>query len=184
MINREEAFVILKKYLKDPDSIKYSLAVEAVLRELARILYRDGELWSLTGLLHNLDYEYTYEELEKRGNLSAQLLEGLLPENAVNAIKANNYMHTDYIPTTSLDKSLIAVAAICRLIIATAQSTPSKKLSEVDLNLLIERFRNPSFAANISRSRIELCVDLGIDLKAFLTLSLATIKEMSDELDL
>ena len=184
MINRDEAFVILKKYLKDPDNIKYSLAVEAVLKELARILYRDEELWSLTGLLHNLDYEYTRGELEKRGNLSSQLLGGLLPENAVNAIRANNYMHTDYIPTTSLDKSLIAVAAICQLIIATAQSTPSKKLSEVDLNILIERFKNPSFAPNISRSRIELCVDLGIDLKAFLTLSLATIREMSDKLDL
>ena len=104
MINRDEAFVILKKYLKDPDNIKYSLAVEAVLKELARILYRDEELWSLTGLLHNLDYEYTRGELEKRGNLSSQLLGGLLPENAVNAIRANNYMHTDYIPTTSLDK--------------------------------------------------------------------------------
>ena len=59
MINREEAFILLRKYLKDEESIKYSLAVEAVLKEMAKILYRDEELWGLTGLLHNLDYEYT-----------------------------------------------------------------------------------------------------------------------------
>jgi predicted hydrolase (HD superfamily) len=184
MINREEAFVLLKKYLKEPGSIKYSLAVEAVLREVAKILYRDEELWSLTGLLHNIDYEYTRGELEKRGTLSAQLLEDLLPENGVNAIKANNYTHTDYIPTTSLDKSLIATDAICRLIIATALSTPSKQLSEVDLNMLISKYKDPSFASKISRHRIELCIDLGIELKSFLTLSLVTIKSISDKLDL
>ena len=183
MINREEAFVLLKRYLKGADSFKFSLSVEAVLKELARILHRDKELWALTGLLHNLDYEYTARELENRGTISAQLLDGLLPDNVVNAIKANNYTHTDYIPTTTLDKSLIAADAICRLIFATAQSTPSKKIMEVDLNMLIDKFKDPSFAAKINRSRIELCIDLGIELNAFLTLSLETLKDISDKLD-
>ena len=90
MINREEAFVLLKRYLKDADSFKFSLSVEAVLKKLAKILHRDKELWALTGLLHNLDYEYTARELENRGTISAQLLDGLLPDSVVNAIKANN----------------------------------------------------------------------------------------------
>ena len=128
MISREEAFLLLKKYLRDEDNIRYSLAVEAVLREIANRLDRDEELWGLTGLLHNLDYEYTITEPEKRGSLSAQLLEDLIPEPGVNAIKANNYMHTDYIPITSLDKSLIAVDAAIGLIVATVHSIPSKKL--------------------------------------------------------
>ena len=184
MISREEAFVILKKYLKEPDNIRYSFAVEAVLREVARILYRDEELWALTGLLHNLDYEYTQGELESRGTLSAQLLEGLLPENGINAIKANNYTHTDYIPTTSLDKSLIAVDAVCMLIFATAKACPSKKVADVDLNMLISRFNDSSFAPLANRSRIGLCNDIGIDLKAFLALSLVTIKAIASSLRL
>ena len=184
MLSREEAFVILKKYLKEPDNIRYSFAVEAVLRELSKILYRDEELWSLTGLLHNLDYEYTVREPEKRGTLSAQLLDGLIPENGVNAIKANNYMHTDYIPITSLDKSLIATDAMCMLIFTTAKALPSKKVAEVDINLLVQRFHDTSFAPRVNRSRIKLCVDLGIDLKAFLTLGLATIRTISTSLGL
>ena len=110
MITRDEAFVLIKKYLRHEDNIRKSLAVEAILREIAKKLERNADLWGLTGLLHNIDYEYTSTEPESRGVLSAQLLEDLLPEKAVNAIKANNYTHTDYIPTTSLDKSLMAAS--------------------------------------------------------------------------
>ena len=184
MLDREEAFALLKKYLREPGSIKYSYAVEALLREIAKVLYRDVELWGLTGLLHNLDYEFTRGDIEQRGNLSAQLLNDLLPENGVNAIKANNYTHTDYIPTTSLDKSLIAADAICRLILATALKTPNKRLSEVDLNLLTKNYQDLSFAPTISRHRIKLCVDLGIDVKSFLELSLNSLKSISDKIDL
>jgi len=184
MISREEAFIFLKKYLREPGSIKYSYAVEAILREIARVLNRDVELWGLTGLLHNLDYEFTRGDIEQRGNLSAQLLTDLIPENGVNAIKANNYTHTDYIPTTSLDKSLIAADAVCRLILATALKTPNKSLSEVDINLLAKNYQDASFAPTVSRHRIKLCADLGIELSPFLNLSLNILKGISDKIDL
>ena len=182
IITREEAFILIKKYLKEPDSIKFSLSVEAVLKELAKKLYGDKELWALAGLLHNLDYEYTAREPEKRGTLSAQLLEGLLPEEVINAIKANNYTHTDYIPTTTLDKSLIAVNSICRLIFATAETTDSKTIKEVDLDLLINKFKDSSFASTINRSRIEICADLGLEMDAFFELSLETLKGISEKI--
>jgi predicted hydrolase (HD superfamily) len=184
MINRDEAFIIINKYLRNQDNIKYALAVEAVLKTIARKLERDEELWSLTGLLHNLDYEYTSGNPEDRGNLSAKILDGLLPERGVNALKANNYMHTDYIPTTSLDKALIAADAVTGLIITIAHSMSSKKLSEVDIELLIAKFDDSSFATRYNRNRIRFCNDIGIDLDAFLNLSLLAIKEISDELDL
>ena len=184
MINREEAFILLNKYLKDADNIRYSLAVEAILRELARRLERDEELWGLTGLLHNLDYEYTRNELDKRGSISAQLLENLLPDRAINAIKANNYMHTGYIPTTSLDKSLIAADASVGFIITTSHLMPSKKLSELDMELLMSKFYDTSFAIRYNRSKIQLCADVGMDLASFLGLCLEVLGEMSDELNI
>jgi len=185
MINREEAFALLKKYLSRNDKLlKHSLAVEAIMREMARKLGKDEELWCLTGLLHDLDYEYTQKEPEKHANLSAQILEGLLPESSVNAIKAHNYMHTDYIPTTSLDKALIAADAVSGLVIATALVMPSKKLSEVKLETLKNKFYDNSFARGCSRSRIELCLDAGIELEVFLAMSLDALKNISDKLDL
>ena len=184
MINREEAFVLLKKYLRNEDNIRHSLAVEAILKVMAKMLDRNEELWGLTGLLHNLDYEYTINAPEKRGIFSAQILEDLLPESCVNAIKANNYMHTDYIPTTSLDKSLIAVDATTGLIRTTADSMPSKKLAEVNLESLMDKYNDSSFAQAVNRHKIQLCVDIGLELKTFLGLCLDTLKQMSVELNI
>ena len=164
--------------------MKHSLAVEAIMKEMAGRLDKDAELWSLTGLLHDLDYEYTQKELEKHANLSAQILEGLLPERGVNAIKAHNYMHTDYIPTTSLDKALIAADAVSGLVIATALVMPSKKLSEVKLETLINKYYDNSFAKGCNRSRIVLCLDVSFDLEEFLALSLDVLKNISEQLDL
>lgn len=184
MIDREEALVLLRKYLRDDKLVKHSLAVEAILREMARKTGRDEELWGLTGLLHDLDYEYTQKEPERHANISAQILEGLLPEDGVNAVKAHNYRHTGYIPVSSLDKALIAVDAVSGLIIATALVMPSKKLSEVRLETLVNKFNDKSFARGCNRARIELCMDAGVELEAFLALSLDALKRVADRLGL
>ena len=182
MINRKEALNLIKKYLRESDNIKHSFATEAVLKEIAKLLNKDENLWGLSGLLHNLDYEFTDNHPEQRGTLSAQLLEDLLPNNAINAIKANNYLYTDYIPVTLLDKSLIAVVALAGLIIATARSMPSSRLSEVNLEVLVEKFKDETFAQRYDRSRIKLCTDTGIELGSFFNFSLIKLKEISDQI--
>ena len=184
MITREEAFVLLQKYLKDEKLIKHSLAVESIMRKMANKLGKDVELWGLAGLLHDLDYDYTDKEPEKHANVTAQILEGLIPEKCINAIKAHNYKHTDYIPITSIDKALIAADAVSGLVIATALIIPSKKLADVRLETLLDKFYDHSFAQGCSRSRIELCQDTGLDVEAFLALSLNSLKEIADELGL
>ncbi len=182
MIKRDQAFILIKKYLKNEENIKFALSVEAILREIAKRLHRDEEIWGLTGLLHNLDYEFSIGNLENRGKLSAQLLEGLLPEKSVNAIKAINYMHTDYIPVTSLDKSLIATEAVTNFIMITSINTSTKKIQDLDINLLIEKFNDPTFATRINRSRIELCVDIGVEIETFLDFSLKVLKKNADQI--
>ena len=181
MLNREEALVLLKKYIKDEELIKNSISVEAILREIAKKLGKDEELWGLTGLLHNLDYDYTRGNPEKRGILSANLLENILPEDSINAIKANNYMHTDYIPVTSLDKSLISAAEVTGFVITVAKSIPSKQISELDLKTLIDKFNDSTFATRFNRNKIKLCLDVGIDVEIFLKLTLLTLRQFSNK---
>ena len=184
MITREEAFALLQKYLKDEKLIKHSLAVEIIMRKMANKLGEDAELWGLAGLLHDLDYDYTDKEPEKHANVTAQILDGLIPEKCINAIKAHNYKHTDYIPITSIDKALIAADAVSGLVIATALIIPSKKLADVKLETLLDKFYDHSFAQGCNRRRIELCQDTGLDVEAFLALSLNSLKEIADELGL
>jgi len=184
MITREEAFALLQKYLKDEKLIKHSLAVEIIMREMANKLGKDVDSWGLAGLLHDLDYDYTDKEPEKHANVTAQILDGLIPEKCINAIKAHNYKHTDYIPITSIDKALIAADAVSGLVIATALIIPSKKIADVKLETLLDKFYDHSFAQGCSRRRIELCQDTGLDVEAFLALSLNSLKEIADELGL
>jgi predicted hydrolase (HD superfamily) len=181
MINREEAIILVSHYIKDKELIRNSFAVEAILKELAKKLKKDELLWSLTGLLYNLDYEYIGYELDKRGNLSSKLLYGLLPENAINAIMSNNFTHTNVIPTTTLDKALISSDAVKDLIFIVAQSTPSNNLKDVDFDTLFNKFIDNNFAVNVNRNKIRLCIDFGIELESFLKISLNTLKQLSEK---
>jgi len=179
MLDKKHAVLLVKKYLKDPDNLKFGIAVGAVLKNIAKIVEKNEDLWELTGILHNLDYEYCSGSPENRGNLTAQLLDGLIPENGINAIKSNNYMHTDYIPTTSLDKALIATVSATGLIFSIIQMTPSKKAEDITLNLLLVKYQDENFAKRYNRSRIRLCKDIGMDEKFYLSICLNSIKEIS-----
>jgi predicted hydrolase (HD superfamily) len=184
MLDREEALVLIKKYIKDEDLRKNSYAVEAILREIAKILGKDEELWGMTGLLHNLDYDYTRGNPEKRGMLSAQVLENLLPEDSINAIKANNYTHTDYVPVTSLDKTLISVAEVTGFVFTVAQSMNLSNLLDLDVNKLLSKFNDNEFATRYNRNKIKLCEDIGLELETFLNLTLSKLRELSDQSNL
>jgi uncharacterized protein len=184
MINRDEALILLEKYLKNKNLIKHSFAVEAILKNMARKLNEDEELWALTGLLHDLDYDHTKDTPQKHATITSELLQDLLPDHAINAIKAHNYQYTEYIPESALDKSLIAADAVSGLIIAAALVMPSKKLSDVTVKTLENKFKDKSFAAGCNRKRIELCSDCGIELEEFLNLSLQAVQQISYEIGL
>ena len=184
MLSREEALKLLTKYIRDEKLIKHLFAVEAILKEMAKKLHEDEELWGLTGLLHDIDYEYTKDEPEKHTQLTAQILAELLPTEAIDAIKSHNYKHTGQLPITALDRALIAADAVSGLVIATALVVPSKKLSDVKPDTLINKFKDKSFAAGCERKRIELCIDTGFEIDMFLGLSLYAIQNIADKLDL
>jgi len=182
MIDRKQALVLIKRYIKKEYLIQQSLIAESILRKIAKIIGKNEELWGLTGLLYNIDYEYTLEEPEKRGIFAAQILEGLLPENCVNAIKSNNYQYSDYVPSTSLDKSLVATAAITDFIIAVVRSLSVKNINEINISMLKNKLNEPNFLNINLKNRILLCNDVGIDLRDFLQIGINTLKEISDKI--
>jgi hypothetical protein len=184
MIPREDAYNLVKRYIRKDEVRKHSLAVEAIMRALARKLSRDEKAWGLTGLLHDIDCEYTSDDPPDHGVVAGQMLEGLLPEECLNAIKAHNYQHTSQTPITTMEKAIVAADAVSSLIIATALDTPSKKLSDVTLETLLEKFDDKSFARESDRRRISICYDLGITLREFLYMSLKAQQRIAEELGL
>jgi uncharacterized protein len=184
MLTRKEAYELLRKNLRTDNLLKHSLAVEVILQAMAKKFGEDEELWALTGLLHDLDYDFTKNEPERHSLTTVKVLEDLLPEEGLNAIKAHNYQYTAQIPQTYLDRSLIAADAVSGLIIAAALVMPSKKLADVTPKTLLDKFKDKSFAAGCNRKRIELCADMELELPMFLELSLNALKNIADSLGL
>lgn len=184
MLSRDDGIKLLNRYIKTENLKKHSYAVEAILKDTAVKIQKDEELWALTGLIHDLDYEYTKERPEKHAIMTAQILTGLVPQEIIHAIEAHNYQHTMQIPTTYLDKALIAADAVSGLIIAAALIMPSKKLADVRLETLIKKYKDTSFAGGCNRKRIDLCEDLGLELNIFLDISLLALRKISNQLNL
>ena len=64
-MNREEAYKLVTDWTKNPNLIKHMLAVEAIMRALAKHFSEDEELWGVAGLLHDADYEMFKDEPKK-----------------------------------------------------------------------------------------------------------------------
>lgn len=184
MISHEEAMELLSHYLQDEKLHFHSYAVEAIMKQLANKLGNDEELWSLIGLLHDLDFEYTQNNPEKHTKITSEILSGLIPEIGINAIQGHNYIHTDYLPTSELDKALLAADAVSGLIIAAALVMPNKKLCEVKDKTLQKKYADSSFAKGCDRYRIAMCEDIGIPLEEFLQLSLTALQQIAPKLNL
>ncbi len=183
-MDRESGLALLKKQIKNKNLIKHMLATEAVMSSLAEKFDQDRELWALTGLLHDLDYDQTADQPEKHGLLGAQMLEeaGLSPE-LVQAVKAHNPALGEE-RKTLLDKALYAVDPVTGLLVAAALVHPEKKLAAIDVEFVLKRFKEKSFARGASREQIESCRELGLSLEEFLTISLAAMQGIGRELGL
>lgn len=183
-MEREEALSLVKQEVKTKNLIKHMLAVEAVMRRLARELGQDEELWALAGLLHDLDYDKTVDQPEQHGLLGAQILEGKgLPAELVRAVKAHNEM-LGIERKTLLDKALYAADPVTGLLVAAALIHPQKKLAAIDLDFVLNRFKEKSFARGADRGQIETCSDLNLTLERFIALSLEAMQSIAADLGL
>jgi hypothetical protein len=97
-LTRIEANELIDRHLGDGFRAEHSRLVGAVMRELAVATGADADLWSLTGLCHDLDYQATQADPAQHGLVSAGWLAGRLPEDALLAIQAHDHrtgIHAD-----------------------------------------------------------------------------------------
>ncbi|ACL70323.1 HDIG domain-containing metalloprotein [Halothermothrix orenii] len=183
-MNREDAYQLVKKNIKQKNLVKHCLAVEAVMRRLAEYFDKDVEKWGLTGLLHDIDYEKTADEPERHSIVGAEMLEELgLPEDIVYAVKVHNGVHG--LPRKSLmDKALYASDPLTGLIVAAALIHPDKKLDSIDTEFVMNRYKEKSFARGADRDVIASCSEMGLELEEFIGLALEAMQGISDELGL
>ncbi|HBY07608.1 MAG TPA: HAD family hydrolase [Chloroflexi bacterium] len=153
-MNREEALAIVNEYIKNENLLRHMLAVEAAMRFYAQIFEEDEELWGLTGLLHDFDWEI-HPTLEEHPQAGEPLLrERGVPDEIIRAVLS----HADHtgIPRDSvMEKALFACDEITGLITAVALVRPSRSLADLEVKSVKKKWKDKAFAAGANRDEIE-----------------------------
>jgi len=141
----------------------------------------DADLWYITGLLHDLDYDKFPDE---HPNESLKwFAEWDYPEELIQAISAHAYgsKRTTTPPVSKLDFTLVACDELSGLIYAYSLMRPTG-LTGMEAKSVMKKFKNPSFAAKIDREEISMGVEgLGVDMKEHIQ-KLITVFTEIDEL--
>jgi putative nucleotidyltransferase with HDIG domain len=151
---REEAWTILTDHVKSPSLISHALAVEAVMRHVARKRSADEELWGVIGLIHDVDYE---EHPEEHLRHATEILRRHgWPEECVRAVASHGWgLFTDVAPVTDLEKTLFAVDELTGLVAAAALVRPSRSVLDLPVKSVLKKWKDKGFAAGVDRKVIE-----------------------------
>ncbi|MFU8826509.1 MAG: HD domain-containing protein [Brevefilum sp.] len=163
-MNRDQALVIVHKFIKNPNLIKHMLAVEAAMRFYARKYGQDEEKWAVTALLHDFDWEIhpTMEEHPMAGE--PILHEYDVPEDIIRAV-LSHASHTGIPRESLMEKALFACDEVTGLITAVALVRPSRALYDLKPKSVKKKWKDKSFAAGANREEIEQgAAELGVPL--------------------
>ncbi len=181
---RGDAYALLTEYNRNDRLIKHGLAVEAVMRHMARKLGHDEEKWGVIGLVHDLDYEkYPEEHCRKTGEI---LRAHDWPEDYIHAVLSHGWgICTDVEPEHEMEKVLYAIDELTGLIIAVALVRPSKSLMDLKVKSVKKKWKDRSFAAGADRDVIEKGAEkLGIELSELIEDTIAGMRDVAPQIGL
>jgi putative nucleotidyltransferase with HDIG domain len=182
--NREEAMALLKKYNNNESLIKHALAVEGVLRYVAKKLGEDNDKWGVVGLVHDLDYEmYPDQHCTKTKEL---LEENGWPEEYVRAVVSHGWgICSDVEPLTTLEKTLYAIDELTGFVVACALVRPSKSVMDLKPKSVRKKWKVKQFAAGVNRSVIEKGAEmLQVELNELVEDTIMGMREVAGDIGL
>jgi len=184
-MTRERALNLLEQKVSNVNLVKHSLAVEAVMKALARHFGENEAEWSLAGLLHDIDYNETKDDITKHSLVGAEMLEKLgIDKKICQAIRVHNDKH-GIMPQTLLEKALYVTDPLTGLITAAVLVLPSKKLADLESDSIVKRFKEKAFAKGAKREIIAKCQEyLNLSLEEFSKIGFEAMKGIANELGL
>jgi putative nucleotidyltransferase with HDIG domain len=183
-LTREDAWNLVCEWVASDSLRKHLLGVEAAMRAYAREGGEDEELWAITGLVHDLDYErypdldtghprYALKELEARG----------YPKEVIDAVAG----HAEFLGVpreTPLAKTLFAVDELSGFIAACALVRPTG-IEGMTPKSVRKKLKAPSFAAGVDRDQVRQgAEELGVDFDQHVSFVIEAMAERADQLGL
>ncbi|MGZ5411764.1 MAG: HD domain-containing protein [Solirubrobacterales bacterium] len=181
-VSRDDAWALVCEWVESDSLRKHLLGVEASMRAYAREWGEDEELYAVTGLVHDLDYErypdldtghprYALAELERLG----------YPQEVIDAVAG----HAEFLEVpreTRLAKTLFAVDELSGFIAACALVRPTG-IEGMKPKSVKKKLKQPSFAAAVDRDQVQRGIEeLGVDPDAHMALIIGALAGRADEL--
>ena len=182
-VTRERAWETLTRYTKSEALLRHALAVEASVRAYARKFGEDEELWGVTALLHDFDYEI-HPTLDKHPQDGAPILrEEGYPEVVIEGV-LSHAEHLAMPRDTPLKKTLFACDELSGFIHACGLVRPDG-IATLEPKSVKKKLKQPSFAAGVHRDEVYRgAEELGVELDDHIRFVVEAMRPIADELGL
>ena len=181
---REDAWNLVCEWIASDSLRKHVLGVEAAMRAYARQGGEDVELWGITGLVHDLDYE-RYPDLDTGHPRHAlkELEARDYPSDVIDAVAG----HAEFLGVpreTPLAKTLFAVDEVSGFLAACALVRPTG-IEGMTPKSVRKKLKAPSFAAGVDRDQVRRgAEELGVDFDQHVAFVIEAMAGRADELGL
>jgi putative nucleotidyltransferase with HDIG domain len=183
-MDRDDALQLLHEYTQSDSLRKHAYAVEAAMRAYAPRFGGDPEVWGITGLLHDFDYERWPDPPEHTRQGAAILRERGYPEEIVLAILSHAEWN-DVPRDTPMFKALFAVDELVGFITAVAYVRPTRSLADTEVSSVKKKMKDKAFARAVRREDItEGAALLGLSVDEHIQTVLEAMRGIASELGL
>lgn len=181
---REDAWKLIETHVPSEALKRHALAVEAVMRHMARRAGQDEEMWGIVGLVHDLDYDRFPEQHCIK--VVEILREQDWPEDYIRAVVSHGWgICSEAEPLTPLEKTLYAIDELTGLVTAAALVRPSRSILDMTPKSVMKKWKDKSFAAGANRSVIEKgAAMLGADLNTLIHETIEGMKPVAEAIGL
>ncbi len=179
-VTYEQALEQLRAWTTNASLLGHARAVEIVMRAAAA-KYGEGaspDVWGMTGLLHDADYDQWPEEHPQR------IVDWLREQGEEEMAYAVSFHQTKWgLPAkTQMDKSLLACDELAGFVIACCLVRP-EGIATLEPKSVKKKLKDKAFAAKVDREIIRNSVDLlGVDFDEHIRFVIDALKPHADEL--
>jgi putative nucleotidyltransferase with HDIG domain len=180
---RDRDWETLTRYTQSEPQRRHALDVESAVRAYALRFDENEELWRVTALLHDFDYEI-HPTLDKHPQDGAPILrEEGYPEEVIEAVLSHG-SHLGLPRDTPLKKTLFACDELSGFIHACGLVRPDG-IETLEPKSVRKKLKQPSFAAGVNRDDVyEGAEGLGVDLDEHIAFVVAALRPIAGELGL
>jgi predicted hydrolase (HD superfamily) len=183
-MTRDQAWDIVCEFVQSENLRRHMLGDEACMVAYAEKFGEDQELWAVTALLHDFDWEIhpTAPDHPMKG-------EPILAERGVSEeIRRAILSHANYsgVPRISkLERALFACDELAGFLAACSYVKPGRSIYEVDSGSVKRKLKDKAFARNVSRDDIlNGAQELGVPLDEHVAFCIDAMKARAAELGL